>query len=119
MTDENLIQLASANAFQLTESGKKSDWIIRENVTDEELHRFNGRISDEDMFEILRFARKYELIALNVGMQHQKKIQDAKLIQENTELRAKLEAIIRHNDFLADTVERLTTGEGNGDSATD
>ena len=47
MTDK--VQLASCNAFQLTENGKKGDWVIRENITDEELHRFNGRITDEDV----------------------------------------------------------------------
>lgn len=106
-----LIPIAHANAFQLTTDGKKGDWLIRENVTDVELHRFEGRISDQDMFEILRFARKYELEAFNIGIDFQKKTGNALLTQQIAELSAKNEAIIRHNDVLASTVERLTNGE--------
>jgi hypothetical protein len=108
---EDKIQLASCNAFQLTEKGKKGDWLIRENITDEELHRFNGRIPDEDMFEILRFARKYEIIAFNAGITMQKEHQCAALQAENDQLRADLGGILARNEELASAVERLSRGD--------
>ena len=111
MTPPDLIQLANCNAHQLTKDGKKGDWIIRENITDAELFRFNGRISDEDMFAIMKFARQYELIALNTGIQHQKGRQDKTLEEANMRLLEESRSILAHNEFLAETVERLTAGE--------
>lgn len=108
MTDK--IQLASCNAFQLTESGKKGDWVIRENVTDEELYRLNGKISDQDMFEIMKFARKYELIAFNAGIQLQKERACKQLQVENAQLRSDMAGILARNDELADALERATRG---------
>lgn len=99
------IPLANANANQNTVDGVKGDWVIRENITDRELAVFDGRISDEDMFNILRFARKYELEAFNTGIRFQKERENVdvqRLISER-------EAIIVANDKLSETVERLTS----------
>jgi hypothetical protein len=108
MTDK--IQLANCNAFQLTESGKKGDWVIRENITDEELYRFDGRLADEDVFEIMRFARKYELAAFNAGIQLQKERGCKQLQAENDQLRDDMAGILARNDELADALERATRG---------
>jgi hypothetical protein len=107
----DLVPLATCNAFQETVKGTKQDWVIRENVTGDKLGEFKARIADEDMFAILRFARKYELAALNTGVDLQRGKQDRLLNDENARLRQQLESIIAHNEMLAETVERLTTGE--------
>jgi hypothetical protein len=100
----DLIPLANANAFQLTEKGMKSDWMIRENITERELGIFAGRISDQDMFDVLRFARKYELEAFNAGVAFQR-------AKENQRMNLERQAMIDRNNELAETVDRLTRGE--------
>lgn len=108
---QDLVPLANANAHQLTVKGVKQDWLVRENITDEELATFNARISDEDMFAILNFARKYELAALNAGIAFQKDKQNVLLQEHNARLAGQLEAMIEHNEQLAAAVDRLTRGE--------
>jgi len=95
----------------LTSNGVKGDWLIRENITDRELGTFNARISDEDMFAILHFARKYEVEALNAGIEWQKDKQNVMLRDQIARLLAEREAMIARNDELADTLDRLTRGE--------
>lgn len=102
------IPLANANAGQGTTNGVKSDWVVRENITGVELGEFNARISDEDMFRILKFARKYELAAFNTGIQFQKDLQNEKLEADIARLTQERQAILKQNEELAATVERLT-----------
>ena len=99
------IPIANANANQITSDGVKGDWTIRENITDRELATFNGRISDEDMFNILAFARKYELEAFNAGINFQKDKQN----EQVERLISERNAIIVSNEQLSATVERLTS----------
>lgn len=107
----DLVDLRAAHVTQLTHKGVKGDWSVRANVTEEELGTFNGRISDEDMFAILRFSRKYELIALNAGIEFQRHKQVEIQMERIQNLTAELEAATAHSDKLAATVERLTRGD--------
>lgn len=111
MTTEDLIPLANANAHQLTVKGVKQDWLIRENISDQELGTFSARISDEDMFAILNFARKYELAAFNAGVAFQREKQNKALTEQVARLLGERAAMIEHNEQLAVTVDRLTRGE--------
>lgn len=111
MITEDLVPLANANAHQLTVKGVKQDWLIRENISDQELATLNARISDEDMFAILHFARKYELAALNAGIAFQKDKQNKALNEQIARLLGERAAMIEHNEQLAVTVDRLTRGE--------
>jgi len=65
---KDLIKLQNANMFQETKEGTKSDWRIRENVTGDTLVTLPANISDQAMFQIMHFARKYELEAFNAGI---------------------------------------------------
>jgi hypothetical protein len=65
---KDYIQLQNANMFQLTNNGVKQDWLVRENITDAVLAEFPSGVSDELMFQIIKFARKYELKAFNAGI---------------------------------------------------
>jgi hypothetical protein len=70
---KELIQLQTANMFQLMHSnGNKENWMIRENITDTVLQEFSSNISDKLMFEIMHFAREFELKAFNAGIQFAK-----------------------------------------------
>jgi hypothetical protein len=67
---KDLIQLQNANMFQETKTatGDKTDWLVRENLTDEVLATFPSKTSDQDMFAIIHFAREFELKAFNAGI---------------------------------------------------
>lgn len=111
MTTKDVVPLANANAQQLTHNGVKGDWTIRENITDRELATFPARISDEDMFAVLRFAREFELAAFNAGVAFQRDKQNTAHRAELDRMVSEREAMIERNNVLAETVERLTRGE--------
>ena len=104
MTTE-LIDLQSANATQSSDSGVKSDWKIHKNVTGEVLQTFPSTVSDELMFMVLDFARKYELIAFNEGITFQKGKENEVLAATNTELQQVNAFLIAENARLADALE--------------
>jgi uncharacterized protein YlaN (UPF0358 family) len=72
MSDE-LIKLQSANMHQVTVKDQKQDWLIRQNMTNVVLDTFPANMTDEQMFKIMDFARKFELEAFNAGIQFAKK----------------------------------------------
>lgn len=104
MTTE-LIDLQSANATQLSDDGVKSDWKINKNVTGETLQVFPATITDELMFMVLDFARKYELIAFNEGITFQKGKENEVLAATIAELQQVNAFLIAENSRLADALE--------------
>ena len=104
MTTE-LIDLQSANVIQLTSNGTKGEWHVRKNITGEDLQVLPASISDELMFTILDFARKYELIAFNAGIKFQKGKENEVLAASINELKAVRDILIEENSRLADALE--------------
>lgn len=111
MTKE-LIKLQSAHCTQHTSEGVKSDWKVEENATNDNLFVFPPNISDELMFQIMNFARKYELDAFNAGIQFQKGKQNEVLQQTINEQLAVIEALGHDNNRLAESIDKHTKGEG-------
>lgn len=109
---KDLIPLQNSNAFQSGSGADRSDWIIRENETDKELFTLPKTISDQDMFAVRKFAKQYELEALNVGIQFQKKQQDFKSQERIANLEEALKDSISHSNKLA--VKLATTLEKQG-----
>lgn len=104
MTTE-LIDLQSANATQLSANGVKSDWKINKNVSGAILQTFPSTVSDELLFSILDFARKYELIAFNEGINFQKGKENEVLAATVAELQQANAFLIAENSRLADALE--------------
>ena len=104
MTTE-LIDLQSANATQLSDSGVKSDWKINKNVTGEVLQTFPSTVTDELMFSILDFSRKYELIAFNEGITFQKGKENEVLVATIAELQQVNAFLTAENSRLANALE--------------
>ena len=104
MTTE-LIDLQSANATQLSDSGVKSEWKINKNVTGDILQIFPATVTDELMFMVLDFARKYELIAFNEGIKFQKGKENEALAATIAELRQVNAFLTAENSRLADALE--------------
>jgi len=68
---KELIPLANAHVRQDTNAdGTKTPWEVQENVTNDLLAVLPRDISDSYIFKILSFARKFELLAFNIGMRH-------------------------------------------------
>jgi len=104
---KDLIELQNCNMHQLTSNAGKSDWQIRENITDNILDVLPNTISDRDIFAIVKFARKFELKAFNVGIDFGKKKGTAPLHDEIRYLKEQLAASIEHSDKLANKLEEL------------
>ena len=93
------IDLQSAHITQYTtEQDGKSAWKVRQNITSKDLFEFPGHLSEKDIFTCLEFARKFELIAFNTGIQFQKDVQKEQIQiarQENERLAAALDKLMR------------------------
>ncbi len=99
--------LATAHVTQLKNGSKRTDWFIRENQTSKDIHALPSRLTEAEVFDILGFARKYELQAFNEGVDLQKAI----TVQLTKEYEAKFQAQVHENIRLADTLERITNKE--------
>ena len=109
--DGNKIQIQAANVYQGTHSdGTKTDWLVRENITGVELFKLRSTYKEDEVFEILAFARKFELIAFNVGIDFGKA--EAKKYYE-TVINGKnevLKALTAENSRLAEVLDKKIKG---------
>lgn len=108
MTDEQheYIDLQSAHVTQYSNDGVKGDWHVRQNITNDDLFVFPPSISDDLMFQILRFARDYELKAFNSGIKFQKNKQNEFLMAQISELKGINSKLASENERLADILEQ-------------
>lgn len=102
------IKLAHAHVNQHTTKGVKTDWKVEANKTNEYLGVFPKKLDHNEVFDILNFARKFELDAFNIGVHFGK--EEYKKTFENTisEFKQKLEEAAKENERLADALDRLT-----------
>ncbi len=110
---KDLIPLQNAHVTQLTDStGQKTAWSVQENETDEVLFELPVNLSENVVFAILKFARQYELKALNVGIQFSKKTEQNKFDTERQKLLRVISELEQSNGKLATKVHKfLETGE--------
>ena len=104
------IKLSAAHATQHSNQGKKSDWSVEANITNEKLFTLPRRLSDNDVFGILASARKYELIAWNEGIKFQKSKQNDYLVAKIKRLEAINQMLISENEKLAEALDKFTKG---------
>ena len=101
------------NAFITQNSDKKGKtaWMVKQNATMEPLGELPKNLTESQVFDIMAFARKYELEAFNVGIQFGKGKQREIDKQIIAELQAKIQAVLHENARLADTLDRVTKKE--------
>ena len=104
------IKLASAHATQHSNGGKKGDWSIEANITNERLFTLPKHLSDTAVFAILASAREYELIAWNEGIKFQKSKQNTLLTERIEKLKDINKALIEENERLATVLDKLSKG---------
>lgn len=98
-----LIPLAAAHVNQITtEKDGKSDWEVQENETNMPLGVLPKTFSESEVFTVLHFARKYELLAFNIGMKHMSKELFSQWNQERDKLIKVIKELEIANIKLAD-----------------
>ena len=98
---QDMIDLANAHMTQHTNGAVKSPWSIEANITDAPLGKFPAEYSEGQMFQILDFAKKYELEAFNTGVQYGKQI-------ANGVLEPKIEQLLKRIETMKDENERIS-----------
>ena len=103
-----LIDLQSAHITQHTnEIAGKTDWSVEKNITNERITTFPKKLKEAEVFSIINFAKKYELIAFNAGIKLQKKRQNDFLAATIKELQQNNQALANENIRLAGILENL------------
>jgi uncharacterized protein YlxW (UPF0749 family) len=103
------IDLQSSNFTQTTIHGVSGDWRIRKNITGEDLQTFPPSVSDVLMYEILTFAKKFELIAFNAGINFQKDKENEVLAARIQEISTLNNELVAENTRLATVIEYITS----------
>ena len=104
-----MIDLQSAHVTQLTNEGVKGEWKVRKNITSEDIHTLPAHLSDEQVFGILNFAKKYELIAFNAGIEFQREKQKVFLRDKISGLETLLKDFTEENIRLAELLDSTLT----------
>jgi len=97
---EDLIPLQASHVAQHTNGHIKSDWSVELNKTDEKILEFPSTYTDAEVFKIMDFAKKYELEALNIGINFAKK-------QGNVYLKSIIDEQLKIIELLKSDNERL------------
>ena len=108
---QDLVDLANANMFQETFSTGKTDWEIRKNVTGDVLETLPRHLTDSDMFAIIKFARRFELIALNAGIEFEKRNSSDRINKIQERYEAEIIALSERNELLSDKLKKLMEQE--------
>lgn len=90
----DLIDLQSAHMTQHEGKDGKTDWSVEKNITNERMTLLPSRLNEGEVFSIMRFAKKYELIAFNTGINFQKN-------KQNTFMKATIKELQKNNSELA------------------
>lgn len=104
--NNDLIHLQNAHITQHTNGHVKSEWKVEKNITNERLAVLPKHFSEADVFTIMDFARKFELIAWNEGIAFGK-MKTVKVYEPTIrELQQKLEMATQENERLAEILEK-------------
>ena len=98
---KDLIHLQHAHVTQITNNEiGKSAWKVRQNITSNDLAELPANLSEKDVFTVLDFARKFELVAFNAGIQFQKH-QQSNIVNN----------LMNENKRLSIIIDKLSKGE--------
>ena len=79
MQDKDIIPLQASHVTQHTNGHIKSEWKVEKNMTDELICTFPSTYREDEIFRIMDFAKKFELEALNIGINLEKTRQNGAL----------------------------------------
>ena len=109
---EDLIPLQQAHVNQYTNAdGTKSPWEVQTNKTNELLAVLPRDLKDDQVFAVLKFARKFELFALNIGIKFMKHELMEKWMVEKNNLISIIKQLEEANGKLAEKLEHFIGNE--------
>ena len=105
---KELIPLQHCHITQQTSGNTKSEWLIQQNKTEDNLGSLPKQLNEKEVFSIIAFSRKFELNALNVGIAFGKKKQKETQDKIQRDLLNKIMIAKKENERLATALDRLT-----------
>lgn len=105
-----LVDIATAYATQTTTEKKgKSEWVVY-NTDQKEIYRLPGEWSEKQVMTAIHFAREFETIAFNKGINFQKSKnpKTIKTLQQMVmNLTTEKKVIMDRNEVLANEIDKL------------
>lgn len=102
MERPDLIPLQRAHVNQYTtEKEGKTPWEVQENETNGLLAVLPRELTEQQVFAVLHFARKFELLALNIGLNHSHKELMDSWNKEKNNLLLVIKGLEQSNERLA------------------
>lgn len=105
--------LASSYQTQITGTQGRSEWVVY-SQDKKRLFSLPARLTELEVLSIIKEARKYESLAFNSGIEFQKghapvETKDLQTVVRN--LRNENQILLKENEKLGDTLDRLTKGK--------
>lgn len=104
---EDLIHLQNAHVTQHSTKEGKSAWKVQKNKTNEDLYDLPGHFSEKDVFAALHFARDFELIAFNSGIQFMKIEMERKILEDREKAMTVIHKLESANNMLANKLAKF------------
>ena len=105
---KDLIHIQNAHVTQLTDAdGEKSEWSVEKNITNEVLFKLPKEWDEGTVFSALAFVKKFELEALNVGINFGVRKMVEKHARETELLNDRISALESANSRLAEKLGTL------------
>ena len=104
---EVLIPLAAAHVNQYTTPKGKTPWEVQENETNDLLATLPRNFNEAEVFRVLHFARKFELLAFNIGMKRMQNILSEHFKTEREKLLKVIEDLTQANEKLSNKLGQL------------
>ena len=104
---KTLIPLAASHVNQYTTKDGKSPWEVQENETNDLLAILPREITDAQMFKIMAFAKKFELLAFNIGMNYMRDELKDNWENEKNNLIKVIRGLEEANERLAETLGKF------------
>jgi len=105
------IDLQHSHVTQHTNDNVKTPWRVCQNETNLRLGELPKQLTEAEVFSIMAFAKKYELLAFNEGISFGKR-KTVKVYDEQIKiLKDRLNAAIDENERLATVLDKLTRKE--------
>jgi hypothetical protein len=111
--NEDIIHLQNAHITQYSNMEGNSPWMVRKNITNEDLFQLPMELSEEEVFKIMAFARKFELIAFNEGVMFGKKKARELYEQQIANYNDNMKLAREENERLANKLLKLISKEEN------
>jgi hypothetical protein len=111
MENIDLIHLQHAHVTKYSGEKGESKWLVRKNITSETIAELSSDYSEAEIFEIMEFARNFELTAFNEGIEFGKNINKKWFIEQVEQQEHSLQLLRNENERLSDKLIKLISKE--------